>query len=49
MAFKFLRRSCNYSFDEEFSDYAGVGRPSNTFNEDDYDYALELKPDEEYR
>ena len=26
-----------------------MGRPSTFANEDDYDYALELVPDEEYR
>lgn len=28
---------------------AGPARPSALFNEDDYDYAIELRPDDEYR
>lgn len=26
-----------------------AGRPSAIFNEDDFDYAIELQPDDEYR
>lgn len=37
------------SFEDDFPAFAGVGRPSNVLNEDDYDYAIELKPDNEYR
>ena len=29
--------------------FASAGRSSLLFNEDDYDYALELHPDDEYR
>eukprot|EP00602_Paraphysomonas_sp_CaronLab_P006523 CAMPEP_0185036826 /NCGR_PEP_ID=MMETSP1103-20130426/30375_1 /TAXON_ID=36769 /ORGANISM="Paraphysomonas bandaiensis, Strain Caron Lab Isolate" /LENGTH=314 /DNA_ID=CAMNT_0027574535 /DNA_START=52 /DNA_END=993 /DNA_ORIENTATION=+ len=49
MALKFLSKGFSYSFDEEFTACAGIGRPSNAHNEDDYDYALELMPDDEYR
>jgi hypothetical protein len=32
-----------------FSSFYAAGRPSNAHNEDDYDYAIELRPDDEYR
>ena len=34
---------------KDFSFLLSIGRPSNFQNEDDYDYAIELKPDDEYR
>jgi hypothetical protein len=49
MALKFFKQNFTYSFDKEFSECTGLGRPSNAYNDDDYDYAIELKPDKEYR
>ena len=49
MALKYFKENFTYSFDEEFTSSAGIGRPSNIHNDDDFDYALELKPDKEYR
>ena len=56
MVLKFLEKSCAYVFDKsDFNfDYEippafDCGRPSNVCNEDDFDYAIELKEHEEYR
>jgi hypothetical protein len=46
---KFIEKTFSSSYEEEFSVLANVGRPSNGLNEDDYDYAILLKPDHEYR
>lgn len=37
----------NFSMDE--SDFPALGRPSCTSNDDDYDFAMELVPNDEYR
>ena len=40
--------SKDFDFDYEAPN-ALTGRPSNAFNEDDYDYAIELREHDEYR
>jgi hypothetical protein len=47
---KFIEKSFSSHYSEqELSSFANLGRPSNGLNEDDYDYALLLAPDKEYR
>jgi hypothetical protein len=45
------RPSTDYSYidDEDVGRMPAMGRPSVLGNEDEYDYAIELLPDEEYR
>jgi hypothetical protein len=43
-------QSLTHSFEEDLPVVPPIqGRPSNMHNEDDYDYAIELKEEEEYR
>lgn len=44
----FLNR-LTHSFEEDISVPTSQGRPSNMHNEDNFDYAIELSPEEEYR